>query len=37
MLASRLEMRKQVEGVLTPEQRKQLRQAGPWWMSDPAE
>ena len=31
MLASRLEMRKQVEGVLTPEQRKQLRQVGPWW------
>jgi Spy/CpxP family protein refolding chaperone len=31
MLASRLEMRKQVEGVLTPEQRKQLRQIGPWW------
>ena len=37
MLASRLEMRKQVEGVLTPDQRKQLRQAGPWWMSDQAE
>ena len=37
MLASRLEMRKQVEGVLTPEQRKQLRQAGPWWMSDEAD
>jgi Spy/CpxP family protein refolding chaperone len=31
MLASRLEMRKQVEGVLTPEQRKQMRQVGPWW------
>ena len=31
MLASRLEMRKQVEGVLTPEQKKQMRQFGPWW------
>ena len=37
MLASRLEMRKQIEGVLTPEQRKQLRQAGPWWMSEEAD
>jgi Spy/CpxP family protein refolding chaperone len=37
MLASRLEMRKQVEGVLTPEQRKQLRQVGPWWMSEEAD
>ncbi|HET7365167.1 MAG TPA: Spy/CpxP family protein refolding chaperone [Burkholderiales bacterium] len=31
MLASRLESRKEVEKVLTPEQRKQLRQFGPWW------
>ena len=31
MLASRLEMRKQMEGVLTPEQRKQVRRFGPWW------
>jgi len=37
MLASRLEMRKQVEGMLTPEQRKQLRQVGPWWISEEAE
>ena len=29
MLASHLEMRKQVEAVLTPEQRKQLRQPSP--------
>jgi Spy/CpxP family protein refolding chaperone len=34
MLASRLEMRKQVEGVLTPEQRKQMRQFGPWWATE---
>ena len=32
MLASRLEARKQVEAVLTPEQRKQFRQYRPWWM-----
>ena len=31
MLATHLEMRKQVEAVLTPEQRKQLRQMGPMW------
>jgi Spy/CpxP family protein refolding chaperone len=31
VLASRLEMRKQMESVLTPEQRKQARQFGPWW------
>jgi Spy/CpxP family protein refolding chaperone len=31
MLASRLDMRKQMESVLTPEQRKQIRQFGPWW------
>jgi Spy/CpxP family protein refolding chaperone len=37
MLASRLEMRKQVEGVLTPEQRKQMKQFGPWWARDEAE
>ena len=34
MLKSRLEARKQVEAVLTPEQRKQLRQMGPWWQRD---
>ena len=31
VLASRLDMRKQMESVLTPEQRKQMRQFGPWW------
>jgi Spy/CpxP family protein refolding chaperone len=34
MLQARLETRKQVETVLTPEQRKQLRQYGPWWLHD---
>lgn len=34
MLASRLEGRKQVEALLTPEQRKQFRQYRPWWMQD---
>ena len=37
MIASRLDMRKQMESVLTPEQRKQLRQFGPWWMREDAE
>ena len=37
MLASRLDMRKQMESVLTPEQRKELRQFGPWWMRQDAE
>ena len=31
MLASHLEMRKQMEAILTPEQRKQYRQMGPGW------
>ena len=31
MFASHLEMRKQFEAVLTPEQRKQMRQMGPMW------
>jgi Spy/CpxP family protein refolding chaperone len=34
MLASRLDSRKQVESVLTAEQRKQFRQFGPWWMQE---
>jgi len=34
MIASHLEARKQVESVLTPEQRKQLRQFGPGWMRE---
>jgi Spy/CpxP family protein refolding chaperone len=35
MLVSRLETRKQVEGVLTPEQRQQFRQYGPRWLGEP--
>ncbi|HYL25866.1 MAG TPA: Spy/CpxP family protein refolding chaperone [Burkholderiales bacterium] len=34
MLASRLDMHKQVQSVLTPEQRKQMRQFGPWWAGE---
>jgi Spy/CpxP family protein refolding chaperone len=37
MLVSRLETRKQVEAVLTPEQRKQFRQFGPRWLDEPVE
>ena len=37
MLASRLEMRKEMDKVLTPEQKKQLRQLGPWWMREDVE
>ncbi len=37
VLASRLDMRKQMESVLTPEQKKQLRQFGPWWMREDVE
>jgi Spy/CpxP family protein refolding chaperone len=37
MLVSRLEGRKQVEAVLTPEQRKQFRQYRPWWMQEGGE
>jgi Spy/CpxP family protein refolding chaperone len=37
MLVSRLETHKQVLGVLTPEQRKQLRQSGPWWAEEDVE
>ncbi len=32
MLQSHVETRSQVEAILTPEQKKQLRQYGPWWM-----
>lgn len=35
MMVSRLETRKQVEGVLTPEQRQQFRQTGPRWLAEP--
>ena len=31
MLASHLDTRKEIDKVLTPEQRKQHRQMGPWW------
>jgi Spy/CpxP family protein refolding chaperone len=31
LLASRLEMHQQMESVLTPEQRKELREFRPWW------
>ena len=37
MLTARLDMRKQVESVLTPEQRKQVRQYGPWWAREDGE
>jgi Spy/CpxP family protein refolding chaperone len=37
VLASRLDMRKQMESVLTPEQRKQMRQFGPWWAREEGE
>ncbi len=32
MLKSRVASRDQMEAILTPEQRKQLRQLGPWWL-----
>jgi Spy/CpxP family protein refolding chaperone len=31
LIAARLETHKQMESVLTPEQRKQLRELRPWW------
>jgi Spy/CpxP family protein refolding chaperone len=34
MIVSRLETRKQIEGVLTPEQRQQFRQFGPRWLGE---
>jgi len=34
MLKSRIEARNQVDTILTPEQRKQHRQFGPWWLQD---
>ena len=34
MLVSRLETRKQIEGVLNPEQRSQFRQFGPRWLGE---
>jgi Spy/CpxP family protein refolding chaperone len=35
MIVSRLETRKQVEAVLSPEQRQQFRQFGPRWLEEP--
>jgi Spy/CpxP family protein refolding chaperone len=37
MLKSRVEAHNQMAAVLTPEQRKLLRQQAPWWLSDDAE
>jgi Spy/CpxP family protein refolding chaperone len=34
MLKSRVEAHNQIAAVLTPEQRKQLRQYSPWWFGD---
>jgi periplasmic protein CpxP/Spy len=34
LLKSRVEAHNQMAAVLTPEQRKQLRQYGPWWLGD---
>jgi Spy/CpxP family protein refolding chaperone len=36
ILKSQLEARKQIEAILTPEQRKQFRQFGPPWLDDEA-
>ena len=37
MLRSRVEAHNQIAAVLTPEQRKQLRQYSPWWFGDSEE
>lgn len=34
MLKSHVEARNQINAILTPEQRKQFRQYGPWWMRE---
>ncbi len=34
MLKSRVDARNQVAAILTPEQRKQFKQFGPWWLRD---
>jgi Spy/CpxP family protein refolding chaperone len=34
LIQSRVEARNQVQAVLTPEQRKQFRQFGPWWLEE---
>ena len=37
MLKSRVEAHNQIAAVLTPEQRKELRQYSPWWFGDTEE
>ena len=37
MIQSRVETRNEIEAVLTPEQKKQLRQYVPWWMQQDTE
>lgn len=37
LLKSRLDARNQVAAILTPEQRKHLRQSGPWWLREDEE
>ena len=37
MFKSRVETHNQIAALLTPEQRKQLRQHAPWWMGDAEE
>jgi Spy/CpxP family protein refolding chaperone len=34
MLKSRVDARNQIAALLTPEQRKQFRQSGPWWLHE---
>jgi Spy/CpxP family protein refolding chaperone len=34
VLKARIESRNEMAAVLTPEQRKKLRDAGPWWYRD---
>jgi Spy/CpxP family protein refolding chaperone len=34
LLKSRVDARNQVAAILTPEQRKHLRQSGPWWLRE---
>jgi Spy/CpxP family protein refolding chaperone len=34
LLKSRVDARNQVSAILTPEQRKHLRQLGPWWLRE---
>jgi Spy/CpxP family protein refolding chaperone len=37
MIQSRVETRNEIEAVLTPEQKKQLRHYAPWWMQQDTE